>query len=266
MLRCLSRTALAAGLVLSLSVAATAQSEPAPKGWELFWSDEFNGDQIDASKWTPCKRGRSDWDNRMTNDPRCFEIGGGTLKLIGIVNDDTEKDPVPYLTGGVTTKGKFAFQHGKIEIRARFKSAKGAWPALWMVGAQGEWPRKGEIDLMEHLNFDAEVHQTVHSHYTLEVDKKREGPTKSVTAPIARDDWNTYGAEWDSEKIVFTVNGKPTLTYPRVPEKGPDQWPFNAPFHFIFSMQVEGKWVGEADPKDYPAHMEIDWVRVYRKS
>lgn len=48
--------------------------------------------------------------------------------------------------------------------------------------------------------------------------------------------------------LVFTVNGKPTMTYPKVPEKGPEQWPFDQPFYFIFSMQVGGNWVGPADP------------------
>ncbi len=248
-----------------LAVAATRAQE-APPGWRLVWRDEFDGDRIDEARWTPRERGGSDWDDSMTTDPRCFAIGGGTLKLIGIRNDDAAKDPSEYLTGGVTTRGKFDFNHGKIEIRARFKRARGAWPALWMLGSKGRWPNCGEIDLMEHLNFDDKAYQTIHSYCTDRLDNGRGDPPKGTTGPIARDDWNTYGAEWDAEKIVFTINGEPTMTYPKVPAKGPEQWPFDEPFYLIFSMRIEGSWVGKADPEDYPAHMEIDWVWVYEKT
>ena len=145
--------------LLLVSGAHAAPSDLA--GLKLVWSDEFNGKFIDKNKWSPCERGKSDWNNTMTRDPRCFKIGGGTLRLIGRVNPDTDKDPSPFLTGGITSKGKFTFHHGKIVIRARFKSARGAWPALWMLGIEGGWPNNGEIDLMEHLNFDNKVYQTV---------------------------------------------------------------------------------------------------------
>lgn len=237
-----------------------------PPGWKLVWSDEFNGKTIDSSKWSPCERGKSDWDDTMSREPKCYKIGGGTLRLIGLVNPDLTKDPSPFITGGVTSKGKYHIQHGNVLIRARFKSAKGAWPALWLLGTNGRWPHNGEIDLMEHLNFDDKVYQTIHSFYANEVDKTQKNPPKGTTAPIRRDAFNTYGAEWDENRIVFLVNDKATLTYPRVPEKGPEQWPFDQPFHLILSMQIEGKWVGRADPKDYPADLEIDWVRVYQKA
>ena len=249
-----------------LATAHAADPATGMPGWKLIWNDEFNGKSIDSGKWSPCERGKSDWNDTMTRDPRCFKIGGGTLRLIGLANDDPAKDPSTFLTGGVTSKGKFSFTHGRVLVRARFKSARGAWPAIWMLGEKGGWPHNGEIDLMEHLNYDDKVYQTIHSHYANHIDKSQKNPPKGTTAPISRDDFNTYGADWDAEKIVFTVNGKATLTYPRVPDKGTDQWPFDQPFYLILSMQIGGGWVGKPDPKDYPAHMEIDWVRVYQKA
>jgi len=118
---------------------------------------------------------------------------------------------------------------------------------------------------MEHLNFDHIIYQTVHSEYTVKIDQD-DIPKKGETTEIKRNDWNTYGCEWDADKIVFTVNGEPSHTYIRVPPKGQKQWPFDQPFYFVLSMQIGGQWVnssGVSDPDHYPVDMEIDWVRVY---
>ena len=104
----------------------------------------------------------------------------------------------------------------------------------------------------------------MHSEYTLKTDKNH--PPAGKIAPIKPDRFNTSGVEWDAEKIVFSVNGKATHTYPRVPEKGEKQWPFDQPFYIIMSMQIGGSWVKKGDPKGYPAGMEIDWVRVYERA
>lgn len=235
--------------------------------WRLAWQDEFDGPELNTDVWVRCKRGTPNWKDTMTEDPALLQINDGVLRLIGVENRDRESDPAPYHTAGITTRGKYTFKYGKVEIRARFKSAQGAWPALWMLGAEKGWPHCGEIDLMEHLNFDEIVYQTVHSDYTLNIDKSKR-PRPGTTAPIDRDGWNTYGCEWDSDKIVFTVNGKASHTYPRVEEKGVAQWPFDQSFYFIFSMQIGGAWVngsGPTKPEHYPAWMEIDYVRVYER-
>jgi beta-glucanase (GH16 family) len=256
----------AAGATGESPVTASAE-QPGQAGWKLVWEDDFSGTELDDSTWTRCERGTSDWNNTMSDDPRLLSVENGVLHLRGIVNNKKDEDPAPYLTAGVNSKGKYAFLYGKVQIRARFKSAQGAWPALWMLGAEKGWPANGEIDLMEHLNFDDIVYQTVHSEYTINI-AKTNTPKKGGTAEIKRDDWNTYGCEWDADQIVFTVNRKPTHTYPRVPELGEEQWPFNQPFYFVLSMQVGGKWVngkGPTNPDHYPAGMEIDWVRVYSR-
>lgn len=242
--------------------------QPQLDGWKLYWSDEFSGSALDNATWSLCSRGRSDWNNTASNDPHLIKLDHGVLRLRGIVNDDTANDPAPYLTGAILSKTKFSYQYGKVQIRARFKCAQGAWPALWMMGEEKGWPACVEIDLMEHLNFDDIVYQTVHSEYTRSIDKTNT-PKHGSTAKINRDEWNTYGCEWDADKIVFTVNGEATFAYPRVSEKGEKQWPFKQPFYFLFSMQIGGDWVnarGEKPtlPEHYPAYMEIDWVRVYK--
>ena len=201
----------------------------------------------------------------MSESPELLTINDGAMTLHGIQNP--KSDGAPYLTAGVDSRNKFDFTYGKVQIRARFQSAQGAWPALWMLGAGKRWPANGEIDLMEHLNFDDKVYQTVHSPYTLKVDKTNT-PKKGSITKIQRNDWNIYGCEWDAEKIVFTVNGKPTHTYPRVAEKGTKQWPFEQPFYFVLSMQIGGNWVngsGATNPEHYPAKMTIDWIRVYQQ-
>ena len=125
-------------------------------------------------------------------------IENGVLHLRGIVND-RDDDDAPFLTAGLTSEGKYSFQYGKVQIRAKFDSAQGVWPALWLLGNEGRWPANGEIDLMEHLNFDDKIYQTVHSSYTVN-NKKRTPPLKGKTTEIHRNDWNTYGMEWDQKR------------------------------------------------------------------
>lgn len=251
-------------LVALTATAMTAADEAPPPGWKLVWQDEFAGTQLDPQNWSLCERGTSDWDDTMSKDPRLVEVRNGTLHLHGVVNEDQKKDPPRFLTGGVTSREKFQFHHGRLEVRARFKNAQGAWPAIWLLGSGVRWPEGGEIDIMEHLNFEDVVYQTVHTPYTLEA-KKEKPDDHSRTAPISKVDFNTYGIEWDAGQIVFLVNGRKTFTYRRDGGKGPLQWPFTRPMYVILSMQIGGKWVGKENPAHYPAHMEIDWVRAYAR-
>ena len=234
--------------------------------WEVVWQDHFEGPGLDTTKWTKIPPNNADWGNYMTSDPACYALKDGKLLLKGIVNPDTLKDPRPYLTGGIYSKGKFAFQYGKIEIHAKLECARGAWPAIWMLAERkkyGNYPRNGEIDIMEHLNFDDIVYQTTHSYYTLELGKK-DHPKHYGTAKIDIDQFNTFGLEWYPDKLVFTLNGTETFVYPRVDGADPSQWPYDQPFYILIDQQLGGSWVGRVDPKDLPVNMIIDWVKVYQ--
>jgi beta-glucanase (GH16 family) len=235
--------------------------------WTLVWEETFDRDgHLDTGKWNVIERNSADWGNYMSSHPDCIKINRGKLFLRGIVNPDRSKDTVPYLTGGVSTKGKFAYQYGKIEIRAKLESATGAWPAMWMLADRpkyGAYPRNGEIDLMEHLNYEKQIYQTVHSYYTLEL-KQDSIPPRYTTVAVDPVKYNTYGMEWFPDKLVYTLNGKETFTYPKLDHVDPSQWPFDQPFYLMLDMQLGGSWVGKVDAGDLPVQMIIDWVRVYK--
>lgn len=236
------------------------------KEWKLVWKDDFNEAQLDSTKWSRIPEGGSDWNRHMSTDDACFKIEDGNLYLLGINNPDKKKDPRPFITGGIWSKHKFAFQYGRVEIRAKLGSAKGAWPAMWMLAElnkYGDYPRNGEIDIMEHLNFDSIIYQTTHSHYTLNLGKK-DNPKHSGTAAIDAGVYNVYGVSWYPDKIVFQLNGKDTFVYPRVEGVDPSQWPYDQPFYLLIDQQLGGNWVGKVDTTQLPVEMVVDWVKVFQ--
>lgn len=252
-------------ILLAVFLAALAVRAAEKPQWELVWSDEFNGSQISSKNWAKIQPGASDWKKHMSSDPSLFSVKNGMLILRGKVNPNKKKGALPFITGGISSQGKFSFCRGKIEIRAKLDCAKGAWPALWLLPEKGEkgWPADGEIDIMEHLNFDDFAYQTVHSHYATALGKKN--PPPGGRGKIKENGFNVYGLEWHRDKLVFLINGKETFTYPRLPEfKNEGQWPFTKPFYILIDMQLGGNWVGAVDSSQLPVEMTVDWVRVYR--
>ncbi len=244
--------------------ASTSTSDPY-EGWTLDWAEEFDGTVPNPEIWVRTERGTADWAKTQSKDPRLVTMRDGMLVLRGIVNDNLEADPSPYICGGVTTKDTKGFAPGRIEVRARFQSAKGAWPAIWLLPFErneaNRWPYGGEIDLMEHLNHDTIVYQTVHSPYTY-LQGHTDYPVASVHPSFDPTAFNVYGVDVYPDSLVMRLNGVPTNVYPRLPEVE-GQYPYYQPMYLLLDMQLEGNWVGKADPSELPVEMEIDWVRHY---
>ena len=236
--------------------------------WELVWEDDFNQSEcLDTATWSKIPRGKPEWAKCMSSDVRCYDVRDGQLILKGIINPDTLTDASPYLTGGVSTKNKRPFYQGKLEIKAKFGNARGAWPAIWMKPyeeSQYKWPSGGEIDIMEHLNADTIIYQTVHSNYTHHLGIK-ENPPHSGKVRIHPNDYNIYGVEMTPDSLVFSVNGQRTFAYPKIETDQEGQYPFDKPYYLLIDMQLGGSWVGKVDPADLPIEMAVEWVRYYKK-
>ena len=206
--------------------------------YELIWQEDFNGSTFDEKYWTKIPRGNADWCRHMSDEPSLYEVKDGNLILRGKVNDGiVPQDTARYITGGLYTKDKKTITHGKVEIKAKLQAAQGAWPAFWMLPNTGTWPNGGEIDIMERLNHDSIAYNP--------------------------DDYNVYAVEILPDSLVFSINGNHTFTYPRIETDKEGQFPFGTPYYILIDMQIEGSWVGKANPAEYPVEMQIDWVKVY---
>ena len=249
--------------------------------WELVWEDDFNLDSLDTNTWSRIGLFESskwkvpveEW-REVKNcfryisatDSRVVTFDESNIHLNGIINPDSlTVDPRPYLTGGIYSWEKFAFQYGRIEIKAKLDHAYGMWPAIWMLSEKDIYPNQhnGEMDIMETLNHDDFAYQTTHNHATITL--KQTEPKKFATAKINPNEYNVYSVSWYPNKLVYAINGVKSYEYPKIAEGGTYQWPFDQPFYLLIDQQMEHEWPGMiTNPEELPISMTVDWVRLYQ--
>lgn len=255
------------GMLVLLLLTACHTNKPAGE-WKLVWEDNFDqATGLDTASWSKIPRGKPEWAKFMSDADTCYEVSGGNLILKGMINLDRSVDTATYITGGVYTKYKRPFHGGRLEIKAKLQGAKGAWPAIWLKPFEESkypWPTGGEIDIMEHLNHDSIVYQTVHSYYTHHLNLKKD-PPQGGTAPIDPEGYNVYAVEMYPDSIVYFVNNIRNFAYPRIETDKEGQFPFDKPYYLLIDMQLGGPWVGSIGPEELPVEMKVDWVRYYQK-
>ena len=232
--------------------------------WKLDWEDEFDEGRLDDRYWRVVERANTTALRYMSSDPRCYEFRDGCIVMKAIKNDDMEKDPVPYLTGGIYTKNLKEFKPGRIEVRARLHSVQGTQPAIWAGSWEGiQWSWGGEIDIMECYNTSKNIYQTVHSHYTYDLGFD-DDPVNQVKVELDPSEFHVYAVEQHEDEVVFYVDGNKTMSYPKIdtPEEG--QFPFYSSIYLFLDIQiVNEEWAGAVDESALPGEIEIDWVRHY---
>lgn len=255
--------------LVMLSAAGAPTRKPADRSadavrWELKFTEDFKGTKPSEKLWSRIDAGGSDWNRAMSTRADLVTVKGGQLHCWGRKNDDLAGDRRTYLTGGISTHGKFAMKYGKIEIRMKLDNGqKGAWPAVWMMPettVRG-WPNDGEIDIVERLNDDDFVYQTLHYGNGSPKDLSHGGKGR-----IKDGDWNVYALEWTPESIVWKVNGSETFRHDRAPGDDALKYPWTTPFFLMIDYQLGGRWVGGVDEKTLPKAMHVDWVRFYHGS
>lgn len=246
----------------------TAFSDSITRNWKLIWRDEFseNG-RPDPAKWSLVGAGTPAWMCYCSKDPETVFVKDGKLNLVGKQTINMV-DSVPYMTGCLETHRKFSFKYGKVEVRVKFPQKTGTWPAVWLMpekSVYGNWPKSGEIDIMEHVSEETTIHQTIHSGH-IELRGQKDNPPYHNDAQYHIEEFNVYGLEWYPDRLDFFVNGEKTFSYPKLKDGPSEQWPFDQPFYIIFDLAIGGcDWLEAPKDEALPATMEIDWVRVYQQ-
>ena len=169
-----------------------------------------------------------------------------------------------YTSARLITRGKASWTYGRFEIRAKLPCTLGTWPAIWMLGTGGAWPRDGEIDIMEQKGFSNVDKQRVLGTLHMQAAYGGSGPGSTRSLPNACTDFNTYHMTWDTSQIVIGVNGVDYFSYANPRNGNYAQWPFDRPQYLLLNVAVGGNLGGPVDDSRLPASMEVDWVRVYR--
>ena len=194
-------------------------------------------------------------------------------------------------TGAVNSSKKMDFLYGRIDFRVRLETAWRAWPAVWLHptdNVYGGNPNSGEVDLIEWLNKDPSFFTSIHTDYVANegkwIDVQRYNQEK--TTP---DEWHVYSCEWYEDRLDFYLDGRKYHTYKRLADKyigtnfnsiyksldpsytgGRLTWPYDKRMHVILSQQIGGGWPdgeagGNISDADFPLHLEIDYVRIYKR-
>ena len=253
---------------------------PIYEDWELYWSDEFNDDALDQSKWNKLNW-KPGWVNNELQaytgrDTNIFLENGYLILQSNIEPGFSGTDYVgndyvaDYTSGRINTDDKFSTTYGRFDIKAKLPAGKGSWPAIWMLGesiSSSSFRSCGEIDIMEHVGYDQGlVHGSIHTqdyNHMYGTQKSGSKYIENVT-----DEFHVYSLEWSPFYLRYLIDDEPFFFVYNDSNGDNGKWPFNDPHYLILNLAVGGDWGGVqgVSASAFPMKMFIDYVRVYKKS
>ncbi|MCQ2208679.1 MAG: family 16 glycosylhydrolase [Paludibacteraceae bacterium] len=267
--------ALLTTVILGLPVLAVADPPSNLDGWDLIFSDEFEGNSLDKSKWNPTYN----WGHTHNHQAYCVEenvfVENGLLRIKGEAKRHPQAPAtcsnggntysLDYTSGAIDTQNKFKVKYGYIEGRFKMPKQLGTWPAFWTL--QDGWPP--EIDIFEVPHARTDHHYYLHytntdwyaSHgsawdHEASFGGVHKGPDKSA-------DFHNYGLAWSDGNLSFYFDDKLVASYNRLSEISQ-----LSPQYIIINLAIGGWATTNGNPievtSNNPAYLECDWVRVWQ--
>lgn len=226
--------------------AAPATHAAAPAGYELSWSDEFDGTSLDTSKWGyayGCFDPALKTQTHYTDSPENVRVTDGNLYITALYsptrvkwNKETRKMetidrtctrtengkkveyPAPFTSAMVQTKDDNGVKYsikGDFYAEARIKlpeNAPSSWSSFWTTGEKGgPWPGNGEVDVFESKGWDASYLQAnTHTPRQGNPSKSEQHHGQLANDGTTQTQFHTYGVEKTGDKITFYLDGVPS--------------------------------------------------------
>jgi beta-glucanase (GH16 family) len=250
---------------------ASAQCAELPN---CVWSDEFDGTEVDLSKWTFMIGDGTEyglppgWGN---NELQYYQAENATV-ADGFLTITAREESVggrDYTSARMRSLGKGDWTYGRIEMRARMPIGQGLWPAFWMLPSgspYGTWAAGGEIDIVEYIGkWPDLILGTIHY--------GGPWPRNTYSSTVYRlpggsfhEEFHVFALEWERGEIRWYVDG--TLFAIRTQwysTGGPFPAPFDVDFHLLLNLAVGGNLPGPPNAAtEFPQEYVIDYVRVYQ--
>lgn len=202
-----------------------------PDGYDfdLIWSDEFDGDMLDTSKWDYrlCMMGKRHpaWtDKGVKIEDGCavfsvFEEDGNVVSSQLQTGYNFMDEPVKPTTFGNNFlqwpigklhENKHTWKYGYFECRCRLQKHKGWWSAFWLqsptIGSSLDCKTTGsEIDIMESF-YPGEIHR--HYVFTGGYGQDMKSAWTGGGEVESNDEFHNFGLLWTENEYVFYVDGK----------------------------------------------------------
>ncbi len=228
---------------------------PEPEGPVLLFEDDFDGEELDLSKWERCP----EWERgggACVWDGSCSRLDGDGHLILHAEYDDEGV----VRSGAVRTAGRYSGGYGYYEASICFPKARGTWGAFWiMAGDLNSASAAGgvEIDIIESINNESGLcNHALHWNYP-DLHSVSSGQMKKN---LYDGKFHTFGLDRTEEGYVFYIDGKKTWSASK-DECAP------CPVGGYLKLTVEAaEWAGAgtlASLSDLPADMIVDYVRVY---
>ena len=154
------------------------------------------------------------------------------------------------------TRWKVSTLYGRIECLAKIPSAKGMFPAFWMLPEMehiyGGWPQCGEIDIMECLCKEPNrIYSTIHFGQNATSAKHRQIQASYTADVNLSQDYHKYAVEWRKNSLRFFIDEHEIAMFNswglHDSEDGTFPKPFDKPFHIRVNYGMGGGWAGAYD-------------------